>query len=121
MSKTNIRKAAFGATNTTGPIRASTGALGLEAVFDVTVAPGVDTVTLNIYAADLVSGKRVLILASTARAAAGTERLRIFPGLAAAANVSANDALGDFYEVEVLHSAATLFTYTVAVSEIGGS
>lgn len=118
MSKTILKKTLQTATNTTGAVRAANSTCGLEAILDVTVAPGVDTVTLNIYAADPVSGKRVLILSSTARSAVGTERLRIFPGLVAAANVAANDVIGDFYEVEVVHSAATAFTYTVSVSEV---
>lgn len=118
MSKTNLRKTAQVATNTTGAIRAANSTIGLEAVFDVTAVPTVDTVTLNLYNADPLSGKRVLLLASTARVAAGTERLKVFPGVAAAANVSVNDVIGDFYEVEVVHSGPGAFNYTVAVSEL---
>lgn len=118
MSKTNIRKAAQTATNGTGVTRAAMASIGLEVIFDVTVVPGVDTVTCSIYASDPLSGKRVLILASTAGAGIRTERLKVFPGLAAAANVSVNDVIGDNYEVEVAHSAATAFSYTVAVSEL---
>lgn len=118
MSKTNRKFTGQSVTNTTGAVRAANSTCGLEVIFDVTVAPGVDTVTVNVYAADPISGKRVLILSSTARSAVGTERLRIFPGLVAAANVAANDIIGDFYEVEVVHSAATLFNYTLAISEV---
>ena len=86
--------------------------------FDVTAVPGVDTVTCSVYASDAISGKRALVLASTARAAAGTERLRIYPGLPAVANVSANDVLGEQYEIEIAHSAATAFSYTVSAREL---
>lgn len=124
MSQTSINKnlatapGGQNATITTGQVKAGLGCIGLEVFFDVTVVPGVDTVTCNVYARDSLSGKRVLILASTARAGVGTERLKIFPGLVAAANVAANDVIGDHYEIEVAHSAATVFNYTVSAKEL---
>lgn len=121
MAKAKISIAGGVATKTTGLLKAANGTIGMEVIFDVTVVPGVDTVTCNIYARDDISGKRVLILASTARAATGTERLKVFPGLAAAANVSVNDVIGDHYEVEVAHSAATAFSYTAAISELSAA
>lgn len=106
------------ATNGTGLVRGANATAGLEVIFDVTTAPGVDSVTCSVYARDDISGKRVLLLASTTRTATGTERLKIFPGLTAAANVAANDVIGDNYEVEVAHVGVGSFQYTVAVSEL---
>lgn len=96
------------------------GLVGVKVTLDVTVVPGVDTVQLVIEHKDVVSGKYVQILAAAARAGAGTDVLTVYPGIAVAANVSASDVIGDVYRVRVVHSAATAFTYSIGVDEIGG-
>lgn len=92
--------------------------IGVECVLDVTAAPGVDTVTLTIGWRDSVSGKSGVLLAAAARAAAGTDRIRVYPGLVAAANLVASDVVPDEYIVSVVHSAGTNFTYSLKVSEL---
>lgn len=94
------------------------GSLGIIAVLDVTAVPGVDTVQLVIERKFALSGKYVQVLAAAARAGAGTDVLTVYPGAAAVANVTANDAMSDQYRVRVVHSAASNFTYSVEVIEL---
>jgi hypothetical protein len=94
------------------------GSSGVKAVLDVTVAPGVDTVQLVLEGKDPVSGKYVQLLAAAARVAAGTDTLTVYPGIAVAANVSANDIIPDDYRFRVVHSAGSNFTYSVRLTEL---
>jgi hypothetical protein len=89
---------------------------GVEVVLDVTVAPGVDTVTFTIQGKDETSGKYYTLLASTAISATGTTVLRVYPGLTAAANAAANLALPRAWRVQATHSAGSNFTYSVGVN-----
>lgn len=91
---------------------------GVKVLLDVTVAPGIDTVTLAIDVKDQVSGKYIQVLAAAARVAAGTDVLTVYPGGPVTVNVSANDSVPDIYRVRVVHSAATNFTYSVGVQEL---
>lgn len=86
--------------------------------FDVTVAPGVDTVTLSINGLDKASGKYITRLASTAISAAGTTQLEIGPSITAAANAAANALLPETFRVVVTHSAGTSFTYSVGLEYV---
>ena len=94
------------------------GAKGVKVTLDVTVVPGVDTTQLVIEHKDPLSGKYTTVLAEVASAAVRTAVLTVYPGITAAANVSASDVLGDVYRVRVVHSAATNFTYSIGVAEI---
>lgn len=96
----------------------SNDAIGVEAVLDVTVAPGIDTVTLAINWRDSVSGKSGVLIAAAARVAVGTDRIRVFPGIAVAANLSASDVVPDEFNVTVTHSAGTNFTYSLKVQDL---
>lgn len=91
---------------------------GLHLVIDMTVVPGVDTVTPKIEGYDALSGKYYDLLVGTALVATGTVVLKIYPGIAASANASASDILPDAWRVTMTHSAATNFTYSVAASLI---
>lgn len=91
---------------------------GVKAVLDVTVVPGIDTVTLIIEGKDQASGKYFTILSAAARVATGTDVLTIYPGIAVAVNVSASDTLPDIYRARVAHSAATSFTYSLSLTEL---
>src|SRR5689334_13748765 len=82
-------------------------------VFDITSAPGTDTVTLSIVGIDTHSGKTWTILAGTALSATGTNTYRVFPSATASANAAANDTLPRRFKVTVTHSAGTNFTYSV--------
>lgn len=93
-------------------------ARGLHVVFDITVAPGVDSVTATIQGKDPVSDKYYTVLAGAAQTAVGTVVMRVYPGLAAAANLVANDVLPRTWRVNVAHSGAGNFTYSVGASLI---
>lgn len=88
-------------------------ARGLHLVIDMTVVPGGDTVTFTIEGKDPVSGKYYTILASAAIVAVSTVVLRVYPGLTAAANLTASDVLPRTWRVRRTHSAGTNFTYSV--------
>lgn len=91
---------------------------GLVAILNVTAVPGVDTVQLVIEGKDPVSGVYYTILSSTARVAAGTDVLRVLPGIAVTANQTASDVLPDTYRARVVHSAGTNFTYSLSIVEV---
>lgn len=96
-----------------GADRVNQNARGLILVIDMTVAPGVDTVTFTVQGKDPASAKYYTILASAAIVAVSTVVLRVGPGLTAAANLVANDILPRTWRVITTHSAGTNFTYSV--------
>lgn len=91
---------------------------GVDVIIDMTVVPGVDTVTFFIEGQDPVSGKWYLILASAALVAVATTVLRVYPGLTPAANAVASAALPRAWRVRTVHSAGTNFTYSVGAQLI---
>lgn len=96
-----------------GVDRTNQNARGIIIVLDVTVAPGVDTVTFTLQGKDPASGKYYTVLASAAIVAVSTVVLRVGPGLTAAANAVANDILPRTWRLITTHSAGTSFTYSV--------
>jgi len=67
---------------------------GIILYIDITGITGTTpTLTVTIQGKDDVSGKYHTILASAALNATGTTVLRVYPGLTAAANLTANDVL----------------------------
>lgn len=89
--------------------------LGCLVFINMTAVPGVDTVIFTLEGKDELSGTYYTILATTAIVATGLTVLRVFPGLVAAANATVNDVLPRTIRVRTTHSAASSFTYTVAV------
>ena len=89
---------------------------GARFVLDVTVAPGVDTVTLIIENKDVVSGKYIQVAAAAARVITGTDVITVMPGIATS-GTQVSDALSDVYRARVAHSAASNFTYSLSVVE----
>lgn len=85
---------------------------GLIVVVDMTVVPGVDTVTPKIQGKDPVSGKYYDILAGAAIVATSTVVLRVYPGITVAANLAVSDLLPRTWRLFMDHSAATNFTYS---------
>jgi hypothetical protein len=92
--------------------------LGGIITIDMTVVPGVDTVTFTFQGKDPLSGKYYTILASTAIVAVSTTVLRVYPGLPAAANLVANDILPVTSRIITTHSAGTSFTYSVSFQPV---
>ena len=84
-------------------------------IIDITVVPGIDTVTVSIQGRDPTSGKLYTILASTALVATGTTILKVGPGLPVTANLSANDVLPHDLVILFTHSAASSFTYSAGL------
>lgn len=85
----------------------------LTVILDVTVAPGVDTVTVAIQGNDPVSLKYYTILTGAAVSATGTTTYKVCPGITAAANAAASDMVPKKWRVNVTHSAGTSFTYSL--------
>lgn len=84
-------------------------------ILAISAVPGVDTVTLNIEGLDAL-GNAYPILTSAALVAAATTVLRIYPGLAAAANLAVSDFLPDRWRYTLTHSAGSNFTYSLCLN-----
>ena len=85
---------------------------GCIIVLDVTNA-GTGSITLAIQGKDRVSGKYYAILTGTAVTTVSTTIYRVYPGLTAAANATANDLLPRDWNVQVTANNANAMTYTV--------
>jgi len=116
-SATILASAVRNASNNTAD-QVNTDARGAVVTIDVTAVPGVDTVTFTVKGKDSVSGKYYTILATAALVATGTTNLRVYPGLTAAANATANDVLPRDWRIEITHSAGSNFTYSVGVQYV---
>jgi hypothetical protein len=86
---------------------------GVHVLMNVTVAPGVDSITLNIQGKDPVSGVYYNILTGLAETTTGMKVYKVYPGIGTIANGSASDLLPEQWRVSVTHSAGTSFTYSV--------
>jgi len=102
--------------NTDSPDLINYNGLGGHFVIDVTVVPGVDTITPTIQGKDLTSGKYYDLLEGTAIVATGITVLKIHPGIAGLANASANDLLPRIFRVSFNHSAGGSFTYSCGLN-----
>ena len=96
-----------------GVDRLNRSARGIALIVDVTVVPGVDTVTPKIQGKDPASGKYYDILVGAAIVAVSTVVLRVYPGLIAAANLTVSDILPRDWRLVMTHSAGSNFTYSV--------
>ena len=93
-------------------------AKGIIVVFDVTSVPGTDTVQLKVQAKDPASGKYIDMVTGTAESAAGTYVYAVYPGIGDKNTILDNYEelpLPRTWRVQVVHSAATSFTYSVGV------
>lgn len=118
-SRVTVLTSAIRAATTNSSTFGNPGAKGIHLSVDVTVVPGVDTVTPKIQGYDETSGKYYDILVGSAIVATGTTVLKVYPGITVAANVSASDVLPTSWRVTMTHSAATNFTYSIGASLIG--
>jgi hypothetical protein len=100
--------------------QANISAIGLKLVVDITAITGTTpSLTVTIQGKDKASGKYYNILTSAALAAVGTTVLTVYPGVAAAANVSANDILPATWRVLYAIAGTTpAVTATVGASLI---
>lgn len=91
---------------------------GLVCVIDVTAIAATPSVVFTIQGKDSVSSKYFTILASAAIVGTGTTVLRVYPGLTAAANVTANDVLPRTWRIDATHADADSITYSVGCDGI---
>lgn len=88
---------------------------GLHIVLNVTAVTATGSITLSIDGKS-ASGVYYPLLAGVAVTAAGTIVYRIYPGLVAAANLTANDVLPRTWRVVVTPANGVAVTYSVDVS-----
>lgn len=87
---------------------------GVRVVVDVTATPGsAPSLVVTVQGRDPLSGKVYTLLASAAITAVGTTVLTVYPGLTAAANVTANNVLPAVWKVIVTAGNSNAATYSV--------
>ena len=89
---------------------------GLHLVINVTSVPGTDTITPKIQG--VANDISYDILIGSPISTTGLTIIKIYPGISAIANVSANDILPNKWKVIMTHSAGTNFTYTVTANMV---
>ena len=93
---------------------------GVRLTLDITAVTGTTpSMTIKLQAKDPLSGKYVNIpgAAFAAKTATGTSQLTIYPGIAAAANVSVNDALPrDWRAVATITGTTPVFTFSLGAA-----
>jgi hypothetical protein len=107
-----------GATTTqTSPDLANPAARGVKVVV-VTTAIGTGSITLTIQGKDIASGTDYTLLAGVAINTNTTNIYTVYPGLTAAANVTATDVLPQLWRLLVTANNANAATYTVGFSTL---
>src|ERR1043165_4748093 len=91
---------------------------GLHVTIDCTAIVSSPSVTFTIQGLDRTSGKVYTILAGAASTGTGTTVLRVYPGLTASANVTANDVLPRDWRVTATHGNGNSITYSVGFSAL---
>jgi len=86
---------------------------GVHIIIDVTADPAAASLTFTLQGKDAVSGKYYTLLTSAAIAAVGTTVLAVYPGITAAANVSAANILPKTWRVSVTAADTDSITYSV--------
>jgi hypothetical protein len=85
---------------------------GIVVVLDMTIV-GTGSVTLEIDGKDPVSGKYYALLTGAAVITNSTNIYRVYPGLTAAANATANDVLPRTWRIKVTANNSNSCTYSV--------
>lgn len=91
-------------------------AKGVHVIIDVTLDPALASVVPTIQGKDPASGKYQDILEGVAITATGTTVLKVYPGIAASANVAASDILPKTWRVRMAHADADSITYSVGAN-----
>lgn len=112
---TLLASAARTASNDTADQRTPGDARGFAVTINVTAASATPSVVFTIQRKDPVSGAYSTVLASAAITGVGTTVLRVYPGLTAAANLTANDLAPDTWRVSIAHADGDSITYSVGV------
>jgi hypothetical protein len=90
-------------------------ARGVKVVLDMTNV-GTGSVTLTIQGKDAASGKYYTILASAAIVTNSTNVYTVYPGITAAANISASDVLPAKWRIKITANNANPTTFTIGAS-----
>lgn len=91
-------------------------ARGAKFVVDVTAASGTGGLTVLIQLEDALSGKLITLLQSALITTISTVVLTVYPGVAAVANVSANDVLPRGFRVTVTAGDGSSYTYSISAN-----
>jgi len=86
---------------------------GVHVIIDVTVDPALASIVPKIQGYDPTSGKYYDLLVGVAITAVGTTVLKVYPGIAASANVAASDMVPPVWRVRMEHADADSITYSV--------
>lgn len=106
--------ASAGRTGTPTPtVYTNPGYRGLHLIIDCTAASGTPSVVFTIQGYSALGDDYYTLLASAAIVATGTTILRVYPGLAAAANVTISDCLPELWRVNAVHGEGSSITYSV--------
>jgi hypothetical protein len=89
---------------------------GLHVIIDVTAIAATPSVVPKIQGKDIASGKYYDLLEGAAITGTGTTVLRVYPGIAAAANTKADDVLPRIWRVRFEHADADSITYSVGAT-----
>ena len=91
---------------------------GLHIIIDVTVDPATASITPKIQGKDPASGKWYDVLVGVAIVAIGTTVIKVYPGIAAAANVAASDILPAHWRFQMAVADTDSITYSVGATVI---
>lgn len=87
---------------------------GVKVTLDVTTTSATPSVTFTIQGVDPTSGSYYTVLASSAITTVSTTTLTVYPGITAAANVSASDVMPTTWRLNCAHSDADGITYSAS-------
>ena len=113
----SLTVAAGSTTTVTGSDMVNHSARGVKVVV-VTTVIGTGSITLTIQGKDPASGTYYTLLAGAAIVTNTTNVYSVYPGAAATANVSANDALPGTWRLLVTANNANAATYSVGFSTL---
>lgn len=92
---------------------------GVHLVLDITVVPGVQTITVDVEGIDPISGLSYSLLTSAAFVATGLQNpLTVYPGITVVANEQSSIILPINWRATVTHSGAGAFTYSLSANLI---
>lgn len=115
---TTLLPSAVRTTTQTSPDIVSAGGgqdiVGIHVILDATVNAGsAGSITVTINGKDPASGKYYLLLSGAAVTTVTTNVYRIYPGMTASANATANDALPPIFQIVVTANNSNPVTYSV--------
>lgn len=114
---TILSSAARTATNSSADQTNHTGR-GLLVAINVTAVTATPSITVSIENKETIGDTYTAVLTSAAITGTGTTWLKLYPGIAAAANVAASDLLAHTYRITVTHADADSITYSVQAQVI---